>query len=649
VTGRRGGVIGGRWTVGAFAWAMLSAAAWFAGDALVVDGERPLEGALARLTFIVGVAVLWLGWELWRLRGSMRENERLLDGLVSGSANSDSTERAAQELSLLRKRFEDALRVLRKARFRSPDGERRTVAQLPWYMFIGAPGSGKTTALLNAGMRFPLGDPRGGETLQGVGGTRNCDWWFTDEAVLLDTAGRYTTQESDRDADAAAWLGFLDLLKTFRPRQPLNGVLVTVSLSDLAHWNNDELARYGAHVRERIGELHQRLGVRLPIYLVVTKVDLLAGFNEFFSEFDAERRAQVWGMTFGATELLAGGAITARFEDEFAGLERRLYAMLPGRLQKERDLQRRAAIYRFPQQFRLSGPLVAAFLRAGFASLWSGEAALVRGVYFTSGTQEGSPIDRVLGTLARSFNLERKVQPPAPGTGKSFFLRRLLREVIFVEASLAGVNAALERRRRRALNGAFIGLAALTFGLGGAWTLAYFNNRELVAATQANTAAARAQIQAQAALRPGDEARLLALLDRLLELRVRVDPAGMPVRVGLGQGEKLGTQAARAYRNALRDTLLPHAVLSLERTMRRAGASREAIEAYVSLYDAGRPDAAVMHAALMRIWKLPDTSRNSLDAHLRAALAARPLELPHRRDDALIEAARRRLDTHARL
>src|SRR4029077_11437661 len=100
-------------------------------------------------------------------------------------------------------------------------------------------------------------------------------WWLTDEAVLLDTAGRYTTD--DVDTDRAAWLGFLDLLKLYRPREPLHGVIVTLSVYDLLHWTDDEIARYATQVRERIGELQTRLGQRLPLYLLVTKSDLLAG------------------------------------------------------------------------------------------------------------------------------------------------------------------------------------------------------------------------------------------------------------------------------------------------------------------------------------------------------------------------------------
>ena len=76
-------------------------------------------------------------------------------------------------------------------------GSRKRLAAMPWYMFIGPPGAGKTTALLNCGLKFPLADASvGAQPLKGVGGTRNCDWWFTDDAVLIDTAGRYTTQDS---------------------------------------------------------------------------------------------------------------------------------------------------------------------------------------------------------------------------------------------------------------------------------------------------------------------------------------------------------------------------------------------------------------------------------------------------------------------
>ena len=623
-----------RWLIGGGAWLAFSAAVWFAGDTL-----RPLEGAAERIALIVVVGVAWLAWELWRLRKAAKENDSLLAGLVGGSLDADSAERAAAELQTLRKRFEEALGVLKKARFRTPEGERRTVSQLPWYMFIGAPGSGKTTALLNAGLRFPLGDPRAGElALQGVGGTRNCDWWFTEQAVLVDTAGRYTTQESDHQADSAAWLGFLDLLKRFRARQPLNGVIITLSVSDLVHWNDEELERYARHVRERVRELYTRLGVRLPIYLMVTKTDLLAGFNEFFSEFDAKKRAQVWGTTFDQTEQARG--IGERFKDEFAHLERRLYTLLPERLQETRDLQKRAAIYRFPQQFRVSGPLIARFLDRAFGGAWVGESPFVRGVYFTSGTQEGSPIDRVLGTLARSFNLERKVQPPAAGGGKSYFLKRLLHDVVFGESGLAGFDPALARKQRFARIAAYAAMGAFTLGLALLWTASFFGNRDLVATAEAKTVDAKKEMDS-VTIKPGDEARLIAVLNRLRELRdgARGKESGI-LRAGFYQGDKLGAQAARAYRNALSDGLLGHLIVSLENAL-RGGAGGAVLDGYVSLFDDAKRDPATIEKAALQVWKLPDAAKADLATHLREALAERPLTLPRARDDALVERRRK--------
>jgi type VI secretion system protein ImpL len=624
-----------RWIVGLGALAALSAAVWFVGD--IVPW---LEGPFERFALIVAVGVAWLAWELVRAQRSLKENDKLLAG-IAGGVEQDSATRAAHEVQVLRKRMEDAVEVLRKARFYAPSGERRTVAELPWYMFIGAPGSGKTTALLNAGLRFPLGDPRGERALQGVGGTRNCDWWFTDQAVLLDTAGRYTTQESDQEADAAAWLGFLDLLKQHRARQPLNGVIVTLSVGDLVHWNEPEMARYAAHVRERVAELTTRLGVRLPIYIIVTKADLLAGFMEFFSNLDAEGRAQVWGTTFAHSEI--GVDFARRFEEEFERLERRLYGMLLGRLQEERDLQRRAAIYRFPQQFRALGPLIATFTEGAFGKGWRGEPPLLRGVYFASGTQEGSPIDRVLGTLARSFNLERKVQPPNVGSGKSFFLRRLLHGVIFGEAGLAGSDPAQERSRRVARLAAYAAIALVTLSLAALWTASYFGNRELVADAQARAAAAAGELEKLREVRPGDEARLLAALNTL---RTLPPPRESALRhLGLYQGEKLAAQAERAYRNMVRETLLAHVALSLENALRSAP-TREALEGYLALHETANPDA--VEQATRRVWRLPESAHADLAAHLRVALAERPLPLPRPRDDALIEQARRKLGAGGR-
>jgi type VI secretion system protein ImpL len=560
-----------RWLLGGLGFVAFSLVAWFVGDLVAFGGWRPFETGFGRAALIVAAAVGWIGWELWRARRARLENERLLEVLAgSGFENADSAARATREVAVLRQRFEEAAAILKKARFKGPDGESRYVHELPWYVFIGAPGSGKTTALVNSGLNFPLKGAGGDPALAGVGGTRNCDWWFTDEAVLLDTAGRYTTQESDLEADAAAWQGFLGLIKRFRPRRPLNGALITLSMSDLMLWSDEERKRYAWHVRARVAELYDRLGVRFPVYLLVTKTDLLAGFVEFFGELDAEARKRVWGISFDYTaDGFVLGTPGQRFSEEFGDLERRLYAEMLGRLQDERDLQRRAAAYRFPQEFHGAGPLIEQFLDAAFIGVPGAPEPLLRGVYFTSGTQEGNPIDRVLGTLARSFNLERTGSAGTPavaaGSGKSFFLTRLVRDVIFPESGLASSDEGLERRERRTRMLAFAAVAAASVALAVSWTVGYVGNRSFIAAVHDKAQSAKAELEKLGPPRAGDESQLLRALNALRDL-----PGGYREResgastagFGLSQGEKLGAQALRAYRNALRDALQPRLAVS---------------------------------------------------------------------------------------
>jgi len=362
----------------------------------------------------------------------------VLDTLAAGD-DKNTDQRVAKELASIQARFKQAAEDLQDARFPSPDGKPRSIEEMPWYVMIGAPGSGKTTALLNSGLRFPLYTAETGASVPGVGGTRNCDWWFADEAVLLDTAGRYTTQESDRKADAAAWHGFLAMLKEHRPVRPLNGALVTISVLDLMLWAKVERSKFATHVRMRLSEMYAALNQRFPIYVLVTKLDLLAGFTEFFGDYDQTARAQVWGTTFAHD--IDPALITEPYAKDFAVLEDRLGAEMVARLHEEPDLQRRAAIYRFPQQFHPIGALVGEILAQAFGVQVNHRPLQLRGVYYTSATQEGNPIDRVLATMARTFRLDRNASAIKSSSGKSYFVTRLLREVVFAEHGLAEVEA----------------------------------------------------------------------------------------------------------------------------------------------------------------------------------------------------------------
>ena len=431
--------------------------------------------------------------------------------------------------------------------------------ELPWYVFVGAPGSGKTTALMNAGLQFLLNDAAGGKaSVQGVGGTRNCEWWFTQDAVLIDTAGRYATQESDKDVDASAWDNFLALLKKTRPRQPINGVLLTVNIQDLLQQGATERQQHAAKLRARLQELQTKLGVRAPVYVLVTKSDLIGGFNESFEALDKEGRDQVWGFTFNA-DAPAGSDPMADFGALYQQLQKRLTEQLIDRLESERDVLRKSAMFAFPQEFAALQAVLGDFLRLVFSGGGTVETApRVRGVYFTSGTQEGSPIDRVMGALGRSFGMDARGAAIAPGRGKSFFLHKLLKEVVFAERGLGARNPVAERQRRVLRTAAMAGMAVLALAVGLGWAISRSRNLDHAAQVAARLPALQ---QAVGSLPPPSTADVAPLPLALAQVRDAAQLEGFDLKqppllhgLGLYQGDKLdaGAQIAACLKSRSR-------------------------------------------------------------------------------------------------
>ena len=656
------GLIFNRWVLAILGLIAIGLLIWHVGPLIAIAEYRPLEPATVRWALIGLIVAIYFGRLLWRFIKAKTINAKLFDGLLKQApAPAEKDAPGTQEVAILRHRFEEAVGVLKQTKLGGKEKSvglmarlgRQYVYELPWYVFIGAPGSGKTTALINSGLKFPLAERFGEAAIRGVGGTRNCDWWFTDEAVLLDTAGRYTTQESDRQADSAAWTGFLQLLKRFRPRRPINGIFLTISVADLLQQTTAERESHALAVRKRIQELHENLGIRFPLYVFVTKVDLLAGFMDFFSPLSSEERAQVWGVSFPYTEKTVEAAQLASFREDFAALEQRLNDRLIERLQEERDPQRRALVYLFPQQFASLKDSLSEFLDQVFSPSRFEEKPLLRGIYFTSGTQEGSPIDRIMGTLGRAFRLERRLLAPQRPSGKSFFITRLLRDVIFPEAGLAGANLKWERRRSL-LQWSGLALASIiTLACLTAWSVSYTRNNVQVAAVQTKLQGVAKQVETLTVSGVSDVVSLLPVLQAVQDLPYTAGAGkAVPVSMGFGlyQGDKLAGAADNAYQRLLQDAFLPRLGARIEQLLRanvnRPEALYETLKAYVMLNDTKHFDATALKSFITADWdenlprEVTTEQRASLQAHLAVLLQRGQLASPLKSDAQLVAATR---------
>ncbi len=642
-------------------WSAAGALVWYVGPLIAIAGAVPLAGEPARWAALAALVALATARAVWRAAAAARRNRRLMEGLVAGAA-APATAPGATEVAVIGQRFEQAVNTLRRWRI---GGRKRAwlgalsgrpyVDQLPWYIIIGAPGAGKTTALVNSGLDFPLATTLGQAVVQGVGGTRNCDWWFTSEAVLIDTAGRYTTHDSDRAADRAAWFGFLALLARYRPRRPINGVLLTISVSDLLNASPARRLAHAGELRERIEELHARLGITFPVYILVTKVDLLAGFMEFFADFDKDERAQVWGVTFPYQADSTRDGPQLRMASDFAALEKRLNDCLIDQLHGESDRQRRAAIYTFPQQWRVLRQALFEFTQTMVSGLRAELRPCVRGVYFTSATQEGTPMDRALGGLVRALGLPGRVLPAARPSGKTFFMTRLLRDVVFAESGLAGTNLRW-RRRRAVLEAGLAGLALITMAAASAlsWR-AYADNRDTIGRFSAGLPVLERNVAGAKAAPATDLPALLPALESLSQFGQPRDADGPLLRaslaLGLDRSEMLSAAAHDAYDRALREAFLPRIAARLEGRLRAGERDHvesiyDALKAYLMLFGGRNFDRAALRAYLIADWDatLPPSvnpdQREALRRHLDRLLASGEVGAPANADPQLIATAR---------
>ena len=139
-----------RWWIGGLIVLALSLMLWWVGPLIASGDSRPLESAGRRLLWIGVIVLVWLAIEGIRIALARRRNRQLIEQLAG---DSEADERSQQEARLLAERFQQALQTLKSTKLGGQGGQ-RMLYQLPWYMFIGAPGSGKTTALVNSGLRF---------------------------------------------------------------------------------------------------------------------------------------------------------------------------------------------------------------------------------------------------------------------------------------------------------------------------------------------------------------------------------------------------------------------------------------------------------------------------------------------------------------
>jgi type VI secretion system protein ImpL len=611
---------------------------WFVGPLLAVDDNKFWESAVARL---LTISVLFLIWGLSMVFVSWRSGVRkkAVEESDDGQERLRREEQIDEEHKELRSRFNDALRTLKASSLYRGRSERWR-NDLPWYLVIGPQGSGKTSLLDFSGLEFPLNKIERKLT-RDTSGTRHCDWYFADHAVLIDTAGRYLTQ-ANAEVDGSAWNTLLGLLRKRRRGRPLNGVLVSIPLDLLKGGNEQELDTLARQVRARLQDIHQKLHVDVPVYLVLSKADQLLGFDEFFDQLTREETDQVLGSSFRKDQ---SGTDVAVLRQEFEGLLRRLNSQVIMRMHQERDTQRRGRILDFPHQLGRIGEQLCLFVDMAFTGNRYQRASQLRGFYLTSAPYLTERLDQDTAGIGASLGLSAGILPTLR-SGRARFIHHLLSRVIFPEADLAGLDKRERSRIHWGQRALYVGALAVLGLFGLLWTGGFSANYERLENLRT---LAQTWSQQRAALSPRDDSMaLLKVLDSGFAA-TRVFPpkgdVGWHERFGLYQGEASNPVLLNAYERELDTQLLPRIGQMLEGQIRANLRDRErllnSLRAYLMLNMQDRRDAA-----WLKDWVASDWSRryagntvvqNGLNSHLDRLLAL-PFSYPL--NDALVTQAR---------
>lgn len=470
---------------------------------------------------------------------------------------------------------DDAVKVIKSSRLGVLKGK-AAIYELPWYLVVGSPQAGKSSAIANSGLDFPIEGEREASTVADQ--AQVCGWHFTKEGILLDAPGRYAT-----DAGAhAEWMSLLGLLKKHRSRAPLNGMVVAVSLVELMESTSSAVVDLARSLRHRLQESTERLEVFAPVYVMFTKADALPGFREFFQGMEPTERQRAWGATLpygGDGTTGAASSFDAHFDLLIAGLQEAAVQQMGMR----RGQRISPGLLSLPMEFAELRPLLNTFISTLFEDNPYQFRPIFRGFYFTSSHPQEAIRHAAWSRVVQRFGLSPGAAAPmdedAAAAGQPHFLHDVFRKVIFFDRELVRqyVNPRQLRLRYVSL---FAGLGLLAFALT-AWTWSYTANRQLARNAAADLAKAASLQQGRTDLKSRLDA-LLVLHDRLVQLREYRHDHPLQLGLGLYQGERIEAKLRQEYFHGMRQVMLVPVTEQLESFLQDVIAHRAALKPLAS-------------------------------------------------------------------
>ncbi|CCN69139.1 type VI secretion system membrane subunit TssM [Vibrio nigripulchritudo] len=533
---------------------LIIVAIWWAGPMLEYQETFPLSSVMSRVIASVIfslICIAFWGMYQWkalnRFKASIKREEQLkADPILQFE------ERQEVELNQIMVNMKENL------------NKRNYLYALPWYLVIGLENAGKTSLINRSGQNFVF------STVMRASGKKSenpysFDWWIGEESVLIDPDGElltqgYNNEDNDGQMERRLWVHFIEWLERTRSRRPLNGVVIALDVAQLASGTTSSRKAYASLLRTRLRELMETLSTRMPVYVTLTKMDLLHGFEPFFRHYPKSKRDEVLGFTFSLDSVDNLDKWLDEFTEDYGRFVERIKESLPLSLLETMDNSERQSIYGFTRQISGLKEVLHEFLQDALGSDQFSTSALVRGVYFTSVFQQGVPSNAFDDAASRRYGLSHAINRAQDAKNSTvYFTQKLFNGIVYPEAGLASDNFRVAKQKRRIVALSTVVCLIATFMLIGSWHGYYIKNVNQADAVLAKVNEFRNKYPEDLSLL--NQKEILEPLDTIREATLefgffREKPEYIS-DMGLYQGHMIGPKVEQTYLALLESRYLP--------------------------------------------------------------------------------------------
>lgn len=459
--------LGALW--GAFGALSLISLIWFGGPHVQLGAYKPLEPTWVRVLLSALIVLVVIGVNAYKWYKQQKLNKHVIEELKASELSSAEAE--PRQKNQLSEQFNSIDLILQKHNDTQKKGffqklfvdKKDYIYQKPWFLVLGAPGVGKTTSILNSGLNFPIGTV---ENVAKLSGTKDCDWFLTDEALLLDTAGRFIEQDNQAK-NSEDWKELLSLLKRCRPKQPINGLVLMVGVDDILKGDEDYIQNQLSEFRIRLQELQTSFNTMFPLYLLINKIDLIPGFDQYFNYLSEEDRSKVLGVQLDALSENSAeqiNHIVERLDEISRTIELNIFHSVAYNNQQNEPSDLALS---FASEFANFIANLKAYLKKLLNLSKYDSHLYLGGVYFSSSAQQS--INHSQAPVNSRYSLKSKYS--GEGTfgvvpkSKAYFLNHFYQFVLAETSNLAGVDAQWLKKQRRLYWGACVMLLLLSAGI----------------------------------------------------------------------------------------------------------------------------------------------------------------------------------------